>query len=301
MAGEAQAFTCPNCGGSVQVRAVGRSLAVVCPQCLTVIDPNDANHKILSKAKSNTKYEPIIPLGTRGKIRDTVFEVIGFMIRCDKSGMYQWEEYLLYNPLKGYFWLVQNDGSWSFVAMLKQAPIFNGSGMGVNYDKRDYRIYISDQAKVVYVVGEFYWQVRVGETTQAVDYVAPPFMLSQERSADETVWSRGEYVNPWDIDTAFSSVKLDMPLKKGVAPNEPNPYNASLLLYIAIGLIASVLCVIAGSSPTPGTGNNIVTGLLLILAVPAWRIYRDASFERERWSNSDFAPADSSSSSSDDE
>lgn len=290
MAGEAQAFQCGNCGGFVSIRAVGRSLCAICGRCGSAIDPNDPNHKILSTAKSAQKFQPIIPLGTRGKLKGTDYEVVGFIVRSDRTGVYTWEEYLLYNPMKGFSWLVQNQGSWSFVKMIKSEPTRNGTGL--SFENRNYRLFLSDQAIVIYVYGEFYWQVRVGETVSTVDYICPPFMLSSERSHDESIWSQGEYLNLNEIEATFSSSKLSLPHKTGAAPHEVNPYKAKIESYVAIGIVATILCALFGSSIHPGTGNNIFTGLLLILSVPTWRIFRQSSFERERWSASDFSTND---------
>ena len=82
-------FNCPNCGGTVELRAAGRSLSVVCPSCLSVLDPNSKQYEILShfSAKAN-RIQPLIPLGSRGTLRGNLLECIGFMVRSDKTGMY---------------------------------------------------------------------------------------------------------------------------------------------------------------------------------------------------------------------
>ena len=47
------------------------------------------------------KIQPLIPLGSRGKIRGVVYEVIGFQRRTIQvEGIsYSWHEYVLFNPL----------------------------------------------------------------------------------------------------------------------------------------------------------------------------------------------------------
>lgn len=293
MAGETRAFKCPHCAGSVQVRAAGRSLCVVCVHCSSVIDPNDPQHKILSKATMAQVVKPIIPLGTRGKFKETTYEVVGFMVRSDGTGNYIWEEYLLYNPRQGFCWLVQNSGSWSFVRMSKSKPV--SGNYSFDFDNRSYRIFLSDRSKIVYIYGEFYWQARRGDVSATADYVSPPFMLSSESSGgpkgdNESVWSVGEYMTSDDVQNAFGSIRLEMPAKIGIAPHEPNPFEAELSGYVGFGALAILICAFLGTSSFAGTGNNVFTGVLLIAAVPAWRIFRRSSFERERWSTSDFAP-----------
>jgi hypothetical protein len=78
-------------------------------------------------------------------------------------------------------------------------------------------------AEVIYVVGEFYWRVAVGETCTVDDYVCPPRMLSREVTAKEANWSQAEYLEPADeICTAFG-VKAPPPRQIGVYANQPNP------------------------------------------------------------------------------
>src|SRR4051812_28505798 len=112
MAGEqAKVFNCPNCGASVTLRALGRSLSVTCGSCGSIIDAANENYRILSKYQLNAKIQPHIPLGTRGQVKGDLWEVIGFVSRTT-GGIYAWREYLLYNPYKGYRWLTEYEGHW---------------------------------------------------------------------------------------------------------------------------------------------------------------------------------------------
>jgi hypothetical protein len=71
------------------------------------------------------------------------------------------------------------------------------------------------------VLGEFPWEVRVGDEVWNDDYVAAPLMLSRETTKDEITWSLGTYTSKETIRDAF---KLDsVPLTHGVFANQPNP------------------------------------------------------------------------------
>ena len=52
-------------------------------------------------------------------------------------------------------------------------------------------------------MGEFPWQVRVGETVNVKDYVAPPDAISAEETSGEVVWSIGTYTSGKDVWKAF--------------------------------------------------------------------------------------------------
>ncbi|MEZ0299941.1 MAG: DUF4178 domain-containing protein [Candidatus Methylacidiphilales bacterium] len=227
----ASSFSCPNCGAGVTVRAEGQSLSVVCSHCASVIDSADPNHRILSKAKARQKYAPLIPLGTRGKLFGSTWEVIGFMRRTDGTGVYPWFEYLLFNPWRGFRWLVNSNGHWSFVSMTKGRPHPVGlpdNPMGAHASEHielegiEYKRFLTGQAVVSYVYGEFYWQVSTKDRVSVADFISPPKMLSMEKDNDEIVWSVGEYVEPEVVEEAF---KVSLPTPTGVAANQPNPYS----------------------------------------------------------------------------
>jgi hypothetical protein len=61
--------------------------------------------------------------------------------------------------------------------------------------------------------------VEQGETIRAVDYVAPPKMLSLEATGNEMNWSLGTYMTNAEVEKAFGV--SDLPKPWSVAPNQP--------------------------------------------------------------------------------
>src|SRR5262245_20023203 len=112
-----QTFRCIQCGAAVTLRGLLQTTSVVCSSCGSVIDVSDENLRIISTFASKAKVEPAIPLGARGKFHDGVFEVIGFLRRViNVEGVdYRWREYLLFNPYKGFRWLSEYNGHWSYI------------------------------------------------------------------------------------------------------------------------------------------------------------------------------------------
>jgi hypothetical protein len=90
-------FSCPNCAGSVNIRAIGSTINVVCSYCSSIIDTNDENYKVVDAFTNKVQRRTIIALGQRGELFGTLWETIGYMERCDQSGQYVWSEYLLFN------------------------------------------------------------------------------------------------------------------------------------------------------------------------------------------------------------
>ncbi len=221
-----KAFNCPSCGSSLKIRAVGQSIVVACNSCDGIIDVQNENYRIIDRYEKRLTVEPRIPLGSRGKIRGDVFEVIGFMRRADSTDVYSWSEYLLFNPYKGFRWLTEAYGHWNFVSTTRTKPKVSDDKAVFLSDK--YRLFYKGSSKVTYVVGEFYWRVKVGSRAQVRDYICPPRVLSEEKDDEEVIWSIGEYVEPEEIRTAFN-ITTPLPSKTGVAPNQPSPTSTSAI------------------------------------------------------------------------
>jgi Domain of unknown function (DUF4178) len=229
----ARTFSCPNCGGSVTIKYPGASMSAACENCHSVVDVTDTNYQILSKYVSKTGlYFPDIPLGSRGKLRGKLFEVIGFMARSDVASRYYWFEYLLFNPYYGYRFLTEDKGNFTLVTMIKRKPEIQTVNFGLKaseaavLDNRTYRIYNRGRTRVDYVIGEFYWRVVVGSEVSSADYIDPPEMLSIEFVSSEVVWSQSTYIEWKEIQEAFK-VEKKLPWTRTIGAIEPSQSTAN--------------------------------------------------------------------------
>ncbi|MBI4903384.1 MAG: DUF4178 domain-containing protein [Acidobacteria bacterium] len=220
-----KSLSCPNCGGSVQVRGMGRAATVVCIQCLSVLDATSPSLTVLQTFKAAERYQPLIPLGTRGKMRGDPYEVIGFQVReLMADGVpYSWSEYLLFNPFKGFRYLSEYNGHWNDITTIKSVPMNTQEGgrAAKQHLATKYVHFQHYDATTIYVMGEFPWQVRVGEKAVCDDYIAPPYILSSEASDNEVNWSIGEYTAPETIWKNFG-LKTTPPSPVGVFANQPS-------------------------------------------------------------------------------
>src|SRR3989338_6727427 len=223
------AIQCPSCGAAIELHAPG-ILRVTCGSCHSLLDKDNERVKVLNKFSEKKIIDPFIPLGTEGKFKGVPYRVIGFLRRTGKSDgvIFSWDEYLLYNPADGFRWLTEYDGHWNFAWPTNSAPAKSTSAKGHSvlvYNGLVYRHFEGSQAKVSYVAGEFYWRVSSGETVSLRDFIAPPYLLSEEKSGNEITWTVSEYTEPEAVKEAFD-ITRPMPVQYGNAPNQPWPGEA---------------------------------------------------------------------------
>lgn len=256
---KAKAMYCPNCGGPVEFRGFGHALTVVCPQCLSVLDASSPLLKVLQEAQdAQSRRTPLIPLGQRGKWSSAIWEVIGFQTRAveDDGVIYEWEEYLLFNPYKGFRYLTNYQGHWNFVTPVESLPERRaiGSRPSVYFEGSLYRHFSGAQATTTFVLGEFPWRVTVGEEVLADDFVHPPLVLSSETTNNEVTWSKGEYTPGADIWKAFA-LPGNAPRPQGVYLNQPAPHGGKVggaWGLFALMLAALFVIAIAFGALSPG-------------------------------------------------
>jgi hypothetical protein len=255
---QADALNCVNCGAALELRAAGLSMTAVCLSCGSLLDTSHPAVQLVATAVAR-QSEPILPIGSRGTMRGTEYECIGFLRRRDNYGDV-WFEYLLFNPFAGFRWLVTYQGHWSFVEMLLEEPPAGSEEPVV--DGVAYRLFGRGVAEVTYVLGEFYWQVRHKERTEVADYISPPRILSSEKYPElsEITWSRGEYVPAAEVYEAFA-LPGEVPEPVGCYLNQPNPHlEKGRTLRWLLPVLAAVLLVISLISAVTRSNERAFNG-----------------------------------------
>lgn len=239
-----QALTCPNCGGQVELRGFTNTLTAVCGNCASVLDASSPLVQIVHQFNKKQIRKPLIALGTRGKFDNSKYEVIGFQTRAiEVEGTpYEWGEYVLFNPYKGFLYLTEYQGHWNLVRPLRALPVqkWARSRPALEWRSRTFRHFQQATAKTVFVLGEFPWHVSVSETVRVDDYTSPPFVLSGERNGNEVTWSEGEYIQGSEVWAALG-LKGSPPRPSGVYVNQPSPYKDTrsivrLCLFLEVAL-----------------------------------------------------------------
>jgi hypothetical protein len=296
-------LACPNCGAAITIRALQQTQTVVCPSCHAVLDSRDQQLSVLQQYQAKMIYEPDLPLGTRGMIRGDPYEVCGFQVRSVRQNEtdYFWREYTLWNPYKGYRYLMEYDGHWCDFDITRAAPPeeVNGRQPFVRYEGTTFRHFRTTTVTTAFILGEFPWQLRSGDRITSRDFIAPPRLFSEEVSPHSTVWALGTYVPAHAIWRAFDRPGEPPPIKGTffVAP-DPHTARAIRLAKIAAAIAAPVFAALvlrhlfAPAHSVFDTQLPYIIVLALCALPAAIEGMRASRFERDRWSTSDYDPSE---------
>jgi ribosomal protein L37AE/L43A len=247
-------FKCLGCGAPLTFRS--RDIkTVACGHCGTVIDTAKPTFQIVAKVEElHRNPKLVLPLGGKAHFRGHDYEMIGVMRRTVGEGVdaYTWTEYLLYHDKQGYRWLSEYNGHFSFITPATKRPQAPTKGDATYLGKR-YQHFAHYICRTTYVAGEFYWRVELGDEAIVDDYIAPPGLISRERSGKELSWSHSEYVTGDDV---WKAMKLPgkPPAALGVAPNQPSPHTGSIkrhwfwfvMFLLAAIVVHMVMAVVGG-------------------------------------------------------
>lgn len=111
------------------------------------------------------------------------------------------------------------------------------------WEGREYAHFQTSWPVVTYVLGEFPWQVTIGEQGKTRDFIHPPHLLCEDVAGEDTAWSHGTYVEPEEVWAAFN-LEGSPPPRRGVAPAQPNPHTASREAMGPIFKLAAAACVV---------------------------------------------------------
>jgi len=218
-----RALACPGCGAPVALH-LAESRTTTCQACRSLLDVKRGGLEVVEVLAGRAK--PPVPLGAKGALRGEPLELLGWLRRsAEVDGVaYPWDELLLHGP-GGYRWLSAYEGHWHLLHPIPAGEVQFFAGRAYRSGGRTLRHFQTATARTDEVQGEFYWEVRVGETVQAEDYVAPPMILSVERTGSEVACARGEYL---PADELWKGLGLPgaPPRASGVGAAQPNPWKA---------------------------------------------------------------------------
>ena len=247
-----RALPCPSCGAALAPR-LQNSRSIVCDQCQAVVDISAGAGADLAHYAQVAGTPPQIPLGTTGRLAlgggaPLPWQVVGYLERCDlpASGEDEqsfWREYLLFNRLQGFAFLVDTAEGWSLVRPLTGAPRPAGPD-AVEWQGKRFRLRWRYAAKVTHVLGEFYWRVQREERAEVADYEwhggGRSELLSREQTPAELSWSHGHPLDAAEVMRAFGlSPSAQAALQRDVGAGG----DSALLRHVVVGLLLIALLV----------------------------------------------------------
>ncbi|MET0507441.1 MAG: DUF4178 domain-containing protein [Burkholderiaceae bacterium] len=249
-------FSCPACGAPVQA-SLSSTRAITCAACASVIDLSAGVGGRLEFVRQAARVKPTIAVGSTGRLDGTTWTVVGFQRRRGEvdDESFEWDEYLLHESNQGFRFLIHDRGHWSFAQVL-QRHVATRQGPGLRpvavLDGVEFDHFAGYRAGVGYVEGEFYWQVRQGDTTVNAEFVAPPRGLSRETSGDEVTWTEARYLPSEEVARAFGLKQLDPPIGFGMlqplsADRWRSRYGAMALAVIGALIALQVVLFATGS------------------------------------------------------
>ncbi len=266
---ETGGLACPNCGANVPALVPGRTERLACPHCNAVSDI--AARRVVA-AQEAARLRPDVPVGSRGTFDGRAYVACGYVERSGviEGERFAWQEYLLFGEGVGFKWLVKDEGTWRWVTPVNASEVDVRQRPGrVSWRGRGFSLRNRNRARVDYVLGEFYWKVRVGEEVEAEDYLGDGnTVLGREAGEGEVNWSLATPASWPTIAAAFglpvggAGARLQAPSGGGQAKMSPTALVVVvvLLLLVLLLLIACGSCGGGGGSSYGGGGPVIVGG-----------------------------------------
>lgn len=243
-----RSIACPSCGSPLEPK-LSQTRSMVCAQCHAVVDLPEGDAKALGFTAQSPENPPLIPLGRTGTLavdggKPEAWQVVGYQERCDipedaEDEQSFWREYLLFNRMAGFAFLVDTQEGWSLVRTLTGAP---GTQRGsATWQSRDYAERWTYQAKTTYVLGEFYWPVRLGDRVRVTDYASRDgqYLLSREQQGAEVTWSAGRTLPAAEVQKAFGLSAPAAQFTRDASAFKNT--GGKLLVYIVVGLFLMVI------------------------------------------------------------
>jgi len=256
---------CPNCGGEVPKLHDGRSERLGCPYCGAI---SDIPTRTVVAQQEKLLQMPDIPIGNTGIFESISYTCLAYLRRSTKSEgeLYQWEEYLLFNPSEGYRWLVKDpETGWSWTTFVNPADIDRSILPDrIRLANQMYVLRNSSLARVDYVLGEIYWKCSIGETVSVMDFACGNEVISREQDTEEVNYSHSRIVS-WPKIAAAFELPISGPGGTGIPAGGAVSRVAGgcvtiAVIVVLIVILVVVLAVVASSSGGGSTGPVFIGG-----------------------------------------
>lgn len=212
---------CTACGAPLQLHGGGHKILTLnCHYCGAVMDAHQ-EYALLAQFKAQQKPACPLDIGMQGKLKGVEFTIIGMVGRYAEGG---WVDLLLFSPTHGYTWLTYENGHFTFArrtrACLGSEMWTQALKLSVECGEQRFRLYERYEAEITYVAGELTWLAQVGDRSTVAEAIAPPWLFSAEKTAEESELYLCEYLAPATVYDAFKLTDKP-PRPHGIHPAQP--------------------------------------------------------------------------------
>jgi Domain of unknown function (DUF4178) len=241
MSGSNYTLNCPKCKTLNPVRGKAMTLAMTCSNCNIYFRQGRWNKELTTFA---AKHQQALPLGSKGIIDGIRYEVMGFTVKMETKYKYNWREYLVFNPYKGYAFLSEYNGHWNFVWPIEDDPKHGSIDSDFEFNNKHFQLFQKYRSEVIYANGEFFFDVvDITASTINQEYICPPYLLAVEESEDSLLWCEGEYLTPKEVSAAFKIPLNQLPSKTGIGYTQPLESGVSEKSLITFSILILLLVV----------------------------------------------------------
>lgn len=243
-----QEVDCPHCHKPITLYDPDGSEYVVCGGCHFYSRFIATRHLQAQHALSPLHVSGVLEIGKEGNLNGLPYKVLAIFEKKESSTHYKWREYMLYNYSKGYAFLAEFNGHWSFIAGIEHFPEVAKALLEENTAELDgaiYHEYNRYSPVIVGLTGEFDWDAYE-ERILTREFVRPPYILVREKNKkNEQIidWYFGEYIEPGEIAAAFNIAIGKFPVKIDTGANQPNPHKKRWYQALTISLVGVALII----------------------------------------------------------
>lgn len=226
-------LTCPNCKAKSSIEAHIDVASFGCYNCTSLFSINEKG--ILNKIKKSDYLheEKTLPIGTKGKFENELYEVVGLIIKR-VHGSYYWREYTLMSKNGKVKYLSESDGHWILLQEVNGFIDISKKNKFFTYKDLTYNLFEKTDSFIVSAIGFYEFDVPL-KAVKVEEYICPPFILSIEKINNKEYVYQGEHITPKEVKNIFNIEQ--MPSKTGVGAVEPflfNLYN-TLIIFLVFG------------------------------------------------------------------
>jgi hypothetical protein len=203
------------------------------------------------------KDNSVFKLGTKGKLKDVEYEIIGRIRYQDEDEWEKstWDEWLAVSSDGTYHYFVEEEGEiHSYEDYTPQSIDLESDPDNIEFDGKNISKSEAYVGRIVYAEGELPWKPEIGEPATMYDFKKDGVKYTIEQSEGEVSITRGEKLSYNDVVSAFGGEK-DKELYRKTVVSRKN-YKRKALLYSACSMVTLLLA--AGSCLTSSPVDGVM-------------------------------------------